>query len=146
MRTFAVALAAGLIATAAGAQTPSQQPGTSETPSSPPWSQAEPAQDMGRGGMQGEMRRGEMGRGEMGRGESGRMGRGEGGRGDYAYGMGHHGHHGMMRQGMQQPSRGAMFRISRGDTRIVVRCDSDEPMRACVEAATTLLDKISPAR
>jgi len=66
------------------------------------------------------------------------MGRGEGGRGDYAHGIGHHGM--MMRQ------RGAMFRISRGDTRIVVRCDSDEPMKACVEAATTLLDKIGPAR
>jgi hypothetical protein len=43
----------------------------------------------------------------------------------------HHGHH-----------RGAGFFLQSGDTRLAVRCDQDEPMRACVDAATTLLDRV----
>jgi len=37
--------------------------------------------------------------------------------------------------------RGAGFRLQSGDTRLEVRCSPDESMRACVEAATTLLDR-----
>jgi hypothetical protein len=39
------------------------------------------------------------------------------------------------------PRRGAHFWLRSGDTRLGVRCDPNEPMRACVDAATTLLDK-----
>jgi hypothetical protein len=37
---------------------------------------------------------------------------------------------------------GAGFWLRSGDTRLGVRCDPNEPMRACVEAATTLLDRM----
>ena len=40
------------------------------------------------------------------------------------------------------PRRGAHFWLRSGDTRLGVRCDPNEPMRACVDAATTLLDKV----
>src|SRR3954463_2481487 len=43
--------------------------------------------------------------------------------------------------GRRGPGRGAGFRLQSGDTRLEVRCSPDESMRACVEAATTLLDR-----
>jgi hypothetical protein len=36
---------------------------------------------------------------------------------------------------------GAAFWLRSGDTRLGVRCDPSEPMRACVDAAITLMDK-----
>ena len=36
---------------------------------------------------------------------------------------------------------GAQFWLRSGDVRLGVRCDPNEPMRACVDAAMTLLDK-----
>src|SRR3954452_13540409 len=36
---------------------------------------------------------------------------------------------------------GAQFWLRSGDTRLGVRCDPNEPMRACLDAAMTLLDK-----
>ena len=36
---------------------------------------------------------------------------------------------------------GARFWLRSGDVRLGVRCDPNEPMRACVDAAMTLLDK-----
>jgi hypothetical protein len=37
--------------------------------------------------------------------------------------------------------RGAQFWLRSGETRLGVQCDPNEPMRACVDAVTTLLDK-----
>ena len=37
--------------------------------------------------------------------------------------------------------RGAGFMLQSGDTRLRMRCNPDESMRACVDAATTLLDR-----
>lgn len=36
---------------------------------------------------------------------------------------------------------GARFMLRSGDTRLAVRCDSQESMRACVDATITLMDK-----
>jgi len=36
---------------------------------------------------------------------------------------------------------GAQFWLRSGETRLGVRCDPNEPMRACVDAATTWLDR-----
>src|SRR4051812_38418453 len=47
-------------------------------------------------------------------------------------GRGHHGGH----------RQGAGFFFQRGDTRFAVRCDQQESMRDCVDAATTLLDRV----
>ena len=52
---------------------------------------------------------------------------------------------GMGMRTMMEAGRGARFEIRRGDTRIDVKCAPDEPMKACVEAATVLFDKVSPA-
>lgn len=49
-----------------------------------------------------------------------------------------HGPHGMM----EHPPRAAVFAINRGDTRIMIKCSDEEPTRACIDAATTLLDKV----
>lgn len=42
------------------------------------------------------------------------------------------------------PPRGARFHAhaDRGETRVDVRCAENEPMRACVDAANVLLDKL----
>lgn len=42
------------------------------------------------------------------------------------------------------PPQGARFHVhvNRGETRVDVRCAEDEPMRACVDAANALLDKL----
>jgi len=47
---------------------------------------------------------------------------------------------GMM--GMMRPSKGARFHFSRNDGVVDVKCAEDEPMRACVDAASALLDKL----
>ena len=54
-----------------------------------------------------------------------------------------HGHH--MRQEMGG-SKGARFRVEQGEAKIAVKCDDDEPMRACVEATIMLLDKLGSLR
>ncbi len=56
---------------------------------------------------------------------------------------GMHGHHGMMRR-MMEGGKAAHFRFVRGDNRVDIKCAADEPMKACVEAAGTLLDKLGP--
>ncbi|WP_293868606.1 hypothetical protein [uncultured Alsobacter sp.] len=40
---------------------------------------------------------------------------------------------------------GASFMLRSGDTRLAVRCSAQETMRACVEAATTLMDRARAA-
>ena len=49
---------------------------------------------------------------------------------------------------MQDASKAARFTIHRGDNLVNIKCAADEPMKACVEAATALLDKLGslPAR
>jgi hypothetical protein len=60
-----------------------------------------------------------------------------------------HGHPGMhggphwMRHGMMRPSRGAHFHFARNNGVVDIRCAEDEPMRACVDAASVLLDKLA---
>ncbi|WP_457089485.1 hypothetical protein [Microvirga sp. P5_D2] len=39
------------------------------------------------------------------------------------------------------PARGAGFLLRAGDATLAVRCDPRDSMRACVEAATTLLER-----
>ena len=39
-------------------------------------------------------------------------------------------------------SRAAGFFLRIGDTRLAVRCDEDESMRSCVDAAMTLLERV----
>ena len=62
---------------------------------------------------------------------------------------GHAGMHGgppLMRPGMMRmmrPSKGARFHFSRNDGVVDVKCAEDEPMRACVDAASALLDKLA---
>ncbi|UFN47602.1 hypothetical protein LPC08_16475 [Roseomonas sp. OT10] len=53
-----------------------------------------------------------------------------------------------MRAGGPPPPPAASFRIERGDVKIGVRCAPNEPMQACVAAASALLDKVAgtPAR
>jgi hypothetical protein len=40
------------------------------------------------------------------------------------------------------PGRGARFMLRNGDAVVAVRCDGSEPMRACVDATLTLLDRV----
>lgn len=49
------------------------------------------------------------------------------------------------RDGRSTPRMGASFLLRSGDMRLAVRCGAQESMRACVEAATTLLDKARAA-
>ena len=51
--------------------------------------------------------------------------------GGWHHGRGWHGGH----------RGGAQFWLRSGETRLGVRCDPNEPMRACVDAATMLLDR-----
>jgi hypothetical protein len=51
------------------------------------------------------------------------------------------GHFGPGMHGMRHPPRAAVFMMSRGDARIMIKCSDDEPTRACVDAASALLDK-----
>jgi hypothetical protein len=45
-------------------------------------------------------------------------------------------------RGMRHPPRAAVFMMSRGDTRMMIKCSDDEPTRACVDAASALIDKL----
>lgn len=54
---------------------------------------------------------------------------------------GHMRGHGHMHPPM---SRAARFHVTRGDMTLNVRCAENEPMRACVDAATALMDKVAP--
>lgn len=62
-----------------------------------------------------------------------RMDRFDDGDGPDAMAMMHRMHH--------RHSQGAAFRLKRGDMEIDVRCSPEEPMSACVNAASMLLDK-----
>lgn len=64
--------------------------------------------------------------------------------GEHGPGMGMHGRHEMM-QRMLDGGKAAHFMFRRGDSRVDIKCAADEPMKACIEAATTLLDKLAPA-
>jgi hypothetical protein len=72
---------------------------------------------------------------------------GEHGHGPGPMPHGERGMHEMMRRMHHGPeaSKGARFSFERGGTRIDLKCDDDEPMRACAEAAIMLIDKLAPA-
>jgi len=55
------------------------------------------------------------------------------------------GHFGPGMRAMRHPPRSAVFMMSRGDNRIMIKCSDDEPTRACVDAASALLDKFGAA-
>jgi len=50
-------------------------------------------------------------------------------------------HSGMM--GMMHGSRGAHFVFGKGDQVADIRCADNEPTRACVDAASALMDKLA---
>ena len=39
--------------------------------------------------------------------------------------------------------RGAHFRFVRGDARIDIQCPANQPLKDCVDAASTLIDKVA---
>jgi hypothetical protein len=49
----------------------------------------------------------------------------------------------MHRHHMAMLQKAAAFRFKRGDAEIDIKCAVDEPTRACVEAAATLIDKVT---
>lgn len=53
--------------------------------------------------------------------------------------MGGFGHHRMM----PPPQRAAAFRFERDGAEIRIRCAENESMRACVDAAASLIDKVA---
>jgi hypothetical protein len=61
----------------------------------------------------------------------------------------HEGPHGpwMMRHMMEMhrppPSKAAHFRFRKGDAMVDIKCADDEPMKACVDAGSALLDKLA---
>lgn len=44
---------------------------------------------------------------------------------------------------MEMMSKGAQFHLRRGENRLDIKCAADEPMKACVDAASALLDKVN---
>lgn len=63
----------------------------------------------------------------------------------------HHGHHGPEmgmhgRHSGMAPGKAAFFRFRKGDAAVTVKCPDDEPVKACVDAASALLDKLQPPR
>ena len=48
---------------------------------------------------------------------------------------------GMGMGGMGGMGRGARFMLRAGDVRLAVQCSAGEPMKACVDAATSLMDR-----
>ncbi len=40
------------------------------------------------------------------------------------------------------PPKGAVFMFRDGDQRVLIKCADDEPTKACVDGATTLIDKL----
>ncbi len=70
----------------------------------------------------------------------------EGGPGEHGHGMGEgRGGHGEMMRHMMEGGKAAHFSFRRGDSRVDIKCAADEPMKACVDAAMTLADKLAPA-
>ena len=67
---------------------------------------------------------------------------------EHGHGMGPMGRMGMMmRMHMHPPpppSKAAHFRFRKGDAMVDVKCADDEPTKACVDAASVLLDKLAP--
>ena len=57
--------------------------------------------------------------------------------------MGGPGRGGWMRR-MMEDGKAARFELRRGDMHIDIKCAADEPMKACVDAATQLLDRVAP--
>lgn len=52
-------------------------------------------------------------------------------------------HHGMGPRGMMGPrQQGARLNLKRGEATINIRCPADEPIAACVDAVTKLMDKL----
>ncbi len=51
---------------------------------------------------------------------------------------------GMMR--MMHGPKAARFHFSRGENEVDIQCATDEPTKACVDAATVLLDKLAAQR
>ena len=53
---------------------------------------------------------------------------------------------GMMERMMRRPppTKAAVFRFHKGDARVDIKCAEDEPTKACVDAASTLIDKLAP--
>jgi hypothetical protein len=79
--------------------------------------------------------------GPRGPGMDGPPGRGPGMMGGYGYpGMGEG--HPMAMWHPVPHSRAASFHVERGETEIHIQCAEGEPTRACVDAASALLDKI----
>ena len=48
-----------------------------------------------------------------------------------------------MMQHMQPTSKAAHFRLRKGDAMVDIKCADDEPMKACVDASSALLDKLA---
>ncbi len=44
---------------------------------------------------------------------------------------------------MHPPSKAAQFRFRKGDAMVDIKCADDEPMKACVDAGSALLDKLA---
>ena len=59
-------------------------------------------------------------------------------------GMEHGRWHGMRRMGPGM-GKAAFFSLRKGDAAVNIKCAEDEPMKACVDAAGALLDKLAPA-
>jgi hypothetical protein len=59
--------------------------------------------------------------------------------------MGHRpgwmGHHAGWRRGHRGP-RGARFTFTRGNARVDIQCPANQPLKECVDAASTLIDKV----
>lgn len=125
-----IILLAGGVAVAQTAASPAAPPPPGAQAGGPPG----PGGPAGPGGPEG-WRRGPppfMEHGPMGRGmEHGPMGRDM--------------EHGPMGRGMQPPppTKAAVFHFRRGDARIDIKCADDEPTKACVDAATVLMDKLA---
>ena len=80
------------------------------------------------------------------RGE-GQRAEGPGSRGPWAMPYGHPGMEAygmpMMHHPHPHASRAASFHVQRGEDEIHIQCAEGEPMRACVDAASVLLDKLA---
>lgn len=47
------------------------------------------------------------------------------------------------RQFMEMMTKSAFFRFKRGDSEIDIKCAADESTKACVDAASALIDKVN---
>ena len=123
LATFAGALLIAGVATAQPASDPNApQPAPGQAPAGEGPSREGPNREgMGRGG---------MGREGMGRE-----------RRDHEREMGEPGHGGWMRH-MMEREKAARFDLRRGDTHIVIKCAAGEPMKACMDAAIQLIDRV----